>query len=302
MPVSLDIPALHSLVSSGPVEPLWRSALACAWTLKHGGPLDLPLIGLKTAASFVSTPKRAGEVDPLRPLPGTNGFVGICPDLGPDTLMEGYRRGLHQTSHVLPPKWWSYQRRMLMFFDRIQIEKNLRRKLRQGKYLITFDTAFEQVVSACAEPRRGVISLTWILPEVAAAFARLHAQGRAHSVEVWNEQGELAGGLFGVAVGRIFITESQFNRDRDMAKVAFMTLNRHLQAWGFAFQDVGRGTPHLAAAGGEYVSRETYVDLVARFGTGEHRPGHWQAVPELCRGDWSPEESAGTTRAEALQA
>ena len=241
--------------------------------------------------------------DPHHALTDPDGFAGLCCDLSASTLMRGYRAGLTQMSHVRPYKWWSPGERMVLFFDDLHLEKNLRRKLRQGRYSITFDKAFAEVLRQCAGPRRQRrIQLTWLVPEVIAVFDELHRLGHAHSVEVWDEAGALAGGLFGVGFGRLFVTESQFARQRDASKIAFAILNRHLQAWEYVLNDVGAWSGHLQRFGCALIPRRQYLAIVERFGRDAEAAPHWEPSPELCRGDWAPAAAGGWTRDRVLAA
>jgi len=240
--------------------------------------------------------------DGLSALP-PDGFAGVCPDLSVNTLMAGYHAGLYQTSHAGPYKWWAPEERMVLFMDKLKLEKNLRRKLRQGKYKITFDTAFNTVVASCAGPReQRRIQLTWITPPVQEAFERLHAAGHAHSVEVWDENGTLAGGLFGVGYGHVFATESQFAIQRDASKIAFSVLNRHLQSWGYVANDLRRWTPHLEKFGGATIPHGTFRSIVSHFGSSPARAEDWAVNPDLCTGNWEADKERGWAEEDVMDA
>jgi leucyl/phenylalanyl-tRNA--protein transferase len=170
-------------------------------------------------------------------LEAPGGLVDIGNDLSPSRLVEAYGLGVFPFAYVGPSKWMSPPARALGYLNETRIEKNLRRLLRQKKYTVTFDQDFEGVMRACAAPRAGRVHLTWINERMIAAYKALHREGHAHSVEVRNGEGELVGGLYGVASGGVFVTESQFNIARDASKVAYVTLNRHLVEWGFQAND-----------------------------------------------------------------
>lgn len=236
-------------------------------------------------------------------LTSPEGLAGICPDLDLDTLMRGYRRGLFQMSHAGAFKWWAPKDRMVLFMDKLRLEKNLKRKLRQGRYSITIDKAFAQVVAHCAGHRDyRNIQLTWILPEVAEAFQELHEAGHAHSVEVWSEDGELVGGLFGVSYGYVFATESQFSHGRDASKIAFAVLNRHLQKWGYVANDVRRWTSHLEKFGCAEIPRELFSLICSKFGKGDNWNTEWDVETDLCSGDWEPASETGWTEDAVIKA
>jgi len=263
----------------------------------------VPMCRMVLADAMTPAARRPKIPDWRNALSEPDGLAGICPDLDVDTLMSGYRNGFYQVSHAGPHKWWAPRNRMVLFLDQLRLEKNLKRKLRQGKYRITFDTAFDQVVGHCAGHRRGRnIQLTWILPEVASAFQRLHEDGHAHSVEVWDEDGKLAGGLFGVGFGHVFATESQFSHQRDASKIAFAVLNRHLQHWGYVVNDVHRWSAHLAKFGCEEIPRFAFTEIATRYGTGDQWWASWEPIDSLTTGSWDPASGGGWTRQAVLDA
>jgi len=141
------------------------------------------------------------------------------------------------------------------------------------------DSAFGQVIDACAAPRHGEPG-TWITAEMNAAYRRLHALGHAHCVEVWAE-GRLVGGLYGVALGRVFFGESMFSRATDASKVAFVHLVRQLQDWGFALIDCQVDSPHLRSLGAETLPRFDFTAYLARYCPDDGRVGQWTLDPEL---------------------
>ena len=160
--------------------------------------------------------------------------------------------------------------------------------LRQKKFTVTFDKAFGAVMEACAEPRPGRPALTWITPRFIEAYRALHRAGHAHSVEVWDAEGNLAGGLYGVASGGVFFTESQFARARDTSKVAFVTLNRHLAEWGFVLNDGKAMTGHLAALGMREISRAEFTAILKSRRDAGRPSGRWQADTGLDVAGWGP--------------
>ena len=198
--------------------------------------------------------------------------VGGC--LDPDWLLEAYRRGIFPWfSPGQPILWWSPDPRMVLFPERLQVSRSLRKVMRQGIYTLTLDRAFDAVIRACAEPR-DADGGTWITPAMIEAYTQLHALGHAHSVEAWYGD-ELAGGLYGVALGRVFFGESMFFRRTDASKVAFVQLVRQLQRWGFTLIDCQMNTHHLRRFGAEEIARAEFVvrlDDCARDGP----PAPWQ--------------------------
>ena len=166
-------------------------------------------------------------------------------------------------------KWWSPPVRSLLFFDELHIAKRLRRQMRQGQYTVTFDRDFDAVIKACAAARTGRWHVTWITPKIMHAYADAFDAGHAHSFEVWNEKGELAGGGYGVAVGNSFVTESQFSREPNTSKIGFTVLNWHLAQWGFAFNDGKVLTPTTRDMGFREIPRS---DFLARLGEAAKNP------------------------------
>lgn len=213
-----------------------------------------------------------------RALEEPNGLLAIGGCLEPDWLLEAYRRGIFPWySPGQPILWWSPDPRMVMFPEQLQISRSLRKVIRQGVYAVTLDRAFDAVIRACAEPRDAGGG-TWITADMIAAYSRLHALGHAHSVEAWCGE-ELAGGLYGVALGRVFFGESMFFRRTDASKVAFVLLVRQLQRWGFTLIDCQMKTGHLQRFGAAEIPRR---DFVRRLRACEQPgvPAPWRFDPE----------------------
>jgi leucyl/phenylalanyl-tRNA--protein transferase len=245
---------------------------------------------------FIRTPLLPS---PAEALASPDGLCGLTGRIGVEELVEGYRRGMFVMSHIGPLKWWAPEHRMVLFFDQARIEKSTRRLLRNGKFRVTFDNAFAEVMKGCATPRAGGTPLTWITPRIRSLFERAHAAGHAHSVEVWQD-GELVGGAFGLAAGRAFFTESQFHTVRDASKVGFSVLNRHLQAWGFGLNDGKHPTRFLADCGMRPVRRREFSRLTETFGSMPGRIGRWNIDPALINGEWKPAGAGGVSMQDAL--
>ncbi|MFT4286389.1 leucyl/phenylalanyl-tRNA--protein transferase [Nocardioides sp.] len=188
-------------------------------------------------------------------------LVGMGADLAPGTLLAAYRRGLFP----MPGErrrdylWFSPVRRGILPLDGLKTSKSLRRSARD--FEIRVDTAFEEVVAACGDPRR---PQGWIDERIQTAYGDLHRLGWAHSVEAWRD-GELAGGLYGVSIGGLFAGESMFHRQRDASKVALVGLVALLRSDGVEGRllDVQWSTPHLASLGVVEVPRRSYLELLA---------------------------------------
>ena len=189
-----------------------------------------------------------------------DGLVGLGADLEPATLLSAYRAGMFPMplgGHELLG-WWSPDPRGIIPLDGIRVSRSLRRSCR--RFEIRIDTAFEQVITACADPTRDG---GWISPAIRAAYIRLHRLGWAHSVEAWAPDGSLVGGLYGVAIGGLFAGESMFHRVPDASKVALVALAEVLVAGGASLLDVQWTTPHLRSLGAIDVQRSRYLQMVA---------------------------------------
>ena len=193
------------------------------------------------------------EVDPDSP----DEIVAVGADLEPGTLLAAYRTGLFPMPVQGHLAWWSPQPRGIVPLDGLKVSRSLRRSCR--RYEIRVDTVFAEVMRACADPHR---PHGWITPEFLDAYQELHRLGWAHSVEAWTPEGELAGGLYGVAIGGLFAGESMFHLERDASKVALVALVERLQAAGGVLLDVQWCTPHLASLGAVEVSRREYLHLL----------------------------------------
>jgi len=209
------------------------------------------------------------------------GLVGVSDDLSVDVLVANYKRGYFPFCHMGPMKWWSPDERAVIDPAETHVSKNLARLLRQQKFRVTIDERFADVIEACARPREGKVPLTWITPRVMQAYYDAHKAGYAHSVEVWDEKGELVGGLYGLAIGKVFFGESQFSRVDHASKVAIIALHRHLAEWGFRLRDAKWMTSHLASFGFHAMPRDEFLKLLE---VETERPGHvgrWRADPSL---------------------
>jgi leucyl/phenylalanyl-tRNA---protein transferase len=188
------------------------------------------------------------------------GVVGVGADLEPGTLLSAYRAGLFPMPVGGGPRlaWWSPDPRGVLPLDRLHVSRSLRQS--QRRYAVTVDAAFGAVIEACADPSRDG---GWISTGIEAAYRRLHDLGWAHSVETWDEEGRLVGGLYGVAIGGLFAGESMFHRARDASKVALVALVERLAAGGARLLDVQWTTPHLISLGAVDLARPVYLAQLA---------------------------------------
>jgi len=196
-----------------------------------------------------------------------HGIVGIGADLEPSTLLDAYRHGIFPmpVQRGGPMGWWSPDPRAVVPLDGLRVSRSLRKSC--NRYEVRVDTAFAQVVEACADRRRAG---GWITDEIRDAYVELHRLGWAHSVEAWSrEEDSLSGGLYGVAIGGLFAGESMFHRRTDASKVALVGLIERLHDAGphgtgpeGRILDVQWRTDHLATLGAVDVSRRSYLDLL----------------------------------------
>ena len=189
-----------------------------------------------------------------------NGLAAMGGDLSVPRLLLAYRSGLFPWTDD-PITWWSPDPRAIFDLDKFHVPRSLRRTLRQGLFRVTFDQAFRQVMEGCAALAPGRRSI-WISPAFLEAYTQLHQAGHAHSVECW-QGGELAGGIYGVAVGGLFAGESMFHRVSNASKVALCALVAHLRERGFTLFDIQMLTPVTAQLGAVAVSREIYLQRLA---------------------------------------
>lgn len=185
------------------------------------------------------------------------GLLAAGGDLSPARLLNAYRHGIFPWyAEGEPILWWSPAPRCVLYPDRVHLSRRLRRRYNQGRFALSADQAFAQVITACAEPRPGQAE-TWITADMVDAYIRLHGLGVAHSVEVWLD-GELAGGIYGLALGRVFFGESMFSRHTDASKIALVALCHELQRWGFSLLDCQVRNPHLENMGAVDISRNEF--------------------------------------------
>lgn len=206
-----------------------------------------------------------------------NGLLAAGGDLSLERLLAAYRQGIFPWYNPGSPiLWWSPDPRMVLFPDEFKVSHSLRKALRRKHYEIRMDTAFAQVILACAEPRDTSLG-TWITLPMQQAYIRLHETGFAHSVETWID-GELAGGLYGVALGRVFFGESMFSRANNASKIALAHLIRQLQVWKFGLIDCQMSTPHLASLGAREIPRAEFSALLAKLVNCRHSSKLWRAT------------------------
>lgn len=219
--------------------------------------------------------------DPQQPFPPAhlamrdpNGLLAIGGDLSVARLIRAYSSGIFPWYNPDEPiLWWSPDPRAVMLPDAIKVSRSLDKSIRRADYAVTLDQAFPDVLEHCSGPRsrsRG----TWLGEEMREAYAQLHARGFAHSVEVWRE-GQLIGGLYGVALGRVYFGESMFSHANDASKIGLYWLSRQLSSWKFDLIDCQVGSDHLKSLGATEVSRERFLNLLRIAVAQPPRTGRW---------------------------
>jgi len=206
-----------------------------------------------------------------------NGLLAAGGDLSPDRLLAAYRHGIFPWySEGQPILWWSPNPRMVLYTGELRVSRSLAKRVRSGIFELRIDTAFHQVIQACSQtPREGQRG-TWITPEIVAAYVELHRRGYAHSVESWRDD-RLVGGLYGLALGRVFFGESMFAHETDASKVALVHLVAKLQHLGVPLIDCQQETAHLAALGARPIARERFATHLAELIHSTDPPVDWKA-------------------------
>ncbi len=222
--------------------------------------------------------------DPFPPvehaLDEPNGLLAAGGGLNEARLLEAYSRGIFPWfGDGDPVLWWSPDPRVVLPTDAVHVSRSLARRLRKKDYRLTLDHAFGDVLHGCAAPRAGERG-TWITSSMKRAYHRLHRAGHAHSIEVWMDD-ELAGGLYGVALGRMFYGESMFSRRADGSKIALVALAAQLARWQFPLIDCQMATSHLARLGSREMPRPEFVRRVARLVQEPAPPLPWRLDADL---------------------
>jgi leucyl/phenylalanyl-tRNA--protein transferase len=209
-----------------------------------------------------------------RALKDPNGLLAAGADLSVPRLLDAYRRGIFPWfSGREPILWWSPDPRMVLHCDELKVSRSLAKSVRNKGYEVRVDTAFAEVLARCAEPRKGEPG-TWLGPAMRRAYLALHRAGYAHCFETWRGD-DLVGGLYGVAVGRMFYGESMFSRATDASKVALVHLVRALKARSFPMVDCQMKTPLLASLGAREIPRRAFLRHLAALVNYPEMPGSW---------------------------
>jgi leucyl/phenylalanyl-tRNA---protein transferase len=227
-----------------------------------------------------------GAKDPFPPvdraLREPNGLLCAGADLSLERLLDAYRSGIFPWySGAEPILWWSPDPRMVLFCEELRVSRSLAKSIRNKGYVVQVDTAFREVLAGCASPRRDALeggeAGTWLGAEMRTAYVRLHRAGHAHSFECWQD-GTLVGGLYGVAVGRMFYGESMFSRATDASKVALVALVEELRRRGFPLIDCQVRTPLLAQLGAKEIPRREFLRRLRALVNYNEPEGRWTHV------------------------
>ena len=208
-----------------------------------------------------------------------NGLLAAGGDLSPERLIAAYRRGIFPWfSAGQPILWWSPDPRMVLYVDEFRTSHSLAKRVRRHEFEIRIDTAFRDVIDSCSMMPRGGQKGTWITPEMIDAYCELHRRGVAHSVESWRD-GQLRGGLYGMALGRVFFGESMFARETDASKVALVHLVALLRRQGVPLIDCQQETAHLGSFGARPIARRTFAGHLTELIHSTEPVAGWRAGP-----------------------
>jgi leucyl/phenylalanyl-tRNA--protein transferase len=215
-----------------------------------------------------------------RALREPNGLLAAGADLSPERLLDAYSRGIFPWfGEDDPVLWWSPDPRMVLLATELHVSRSLRKTIRSGRLRVTMDACFTQVMEGCASPRPGQEG-TWITDEMTDAYSQLFRLGYAHSVETWAGD-RLVGGVYGVALGRMFFGESMFSRVADASKVALVSLVRQLDRWKFPCVDCQMSTGHLASLGAREIPRTEFVRQLRGLVRAAPVPSPWRFDDDL---------------------
>jgi leucyl/phenylalanyl-tRNA---protein transferase len=213
--------------------------------------------------------------DTTSALESPNGLLAAGGELSPKWLLKAYSQGIFPWfSEKEPILWWSPSPRTIIYIDQLHVSRSLRKAIKKSTFSISFDQAFTEVMIACAEPRAAQDDGgTWISDDIIEAYSELHRLGQAHSIEVW-EGDELVGGLYGIALGRLFFGESMFSRRTNSSKIALFHLVEQLKQWQYVAIDCQVYNDHLASMGAVEIPRKSLEAIIQQYV--QDTPCHWQ--------------------------
>ena len=204
-----------------------------------------------------------------------DGLLAAGGKLSPAWLVTAYSQGIFPWFEVgQPVLWWSPDPRLVIYPERVKISRSMRKLIRKQPYLITMDSNFAAIIHSCKSERANATG-TWITDEMQAAYIRLHEFGLAHSIEVWAGSA-IVGGLYGVALGKVFFGESMFSRQANASKIALIALALQLQRWQFGLIDCQVSSQHLLSMGAEAISRHNFCVQLRDLAAHDLQPGPWK--------------------------
>tara|TARA_B100000945_G_scaffold312669_1_gene307540 strand:+ start:986 stop:1678 length:693 start_codon:yes stop_codon:yes gene_type:complete len=204
-----------------------------------------------------------------------DGLLAVGGDLTKERLLAAYRQGIFPWYEFGQPiLWWCPNPRLVLFPKELKISRSLRKVLRKKDFKISFDSAFSNVIKACADVRTKQGKGTWIIPEMQQAYTELHQEGYAHSVESWLN-GELVGGLYGISLGQCFFGESMFSTVNDSSKAALVALTEFSKQVGIKIIDCQMTTPHLLSLGAREIDRESFLRKLNQYLEKPDIKGSW---------------------------
>ena len=212
------------------------------------------------------------------------GLLAAGGQLTPEWLLAAYSRGIFPWfTHGEPLLWWSLNPRLILLPEKIRVTRSLAKMIRKRHFDIRCDTDFAAVIHACAAPRAGAAG-TWITPSIIEAYCRMHELGYAHSIESWHH-GKLVGGLYGIALGRVFFGESMFSHESNASKVALVNLANRLYTHRYSLIDCQMDTKHLSSMGAHTISRNEFIRKLQHRITQQPLPGCWDDYQDFYRAD-----------------
>ncbi|WP_332716279.1 leucyl/phenylalanyl-tRNA--protein transferase [Pelagibacterium mangrovi] len=267
---------------------LRRLALATAYWMRPPRARYFPFVVWNLVRDRIVPPAPVPDPAKIRDVPP--GFASIARDLSTPTVLRAMELGFYPQGHWGSMKWWSPPQRAIMDLGAVHIAKRFRRTMRGTDMRVAFDTDFAGVLDGCAAPRDASrLHLTWITPKAKALYTRLHAEGHAHSVEIYDTENNLVGGLFGVAIGPVFSALSMFHTADNASKFAIVSLYHHLADAGFTAVDHQIMSPWVQALGGTVLPRADYMALLKTPARTTAPVGPWTASFTLAEtAAWEP--------------
>jgi len=221
-----------------------------------------------------NTPPNTLFPNPSLSLQEPNGLLAIGGDLHPQRLLNAYKQGIFPWfNEDQPILWWSPNPRLVLYPEKIHLSRSLKKSLKNHSFKITMDHAFDEVIEACSQPRKTEKG-TWLSEQMKYAYSQLHTLGYAHSIEAWQDD-KLVGGLYGIALGKVFFGESMFSRVSNASKIAFAVFVEQMRHWDFKLIDCQVETAHLANFGAENIDRDVFLEHLNNW-CGEASTHNWK--------------------------